>query len=78
MLRKGGESLPADEREEMTCIAEDWNGLTYGKCWKRASYCTRREDTIPAEGWENKNIELRPILKETGEDEWELVGYEEV
>ena len=35
-------------------------------------------DTFPAPGWENRPIALKPIYKEIGEDEFEIVGYVEV
>lgn len=54
-------------------IAMDWNGERYGKCYKRAEF----GGAFPAEGWENKDIALRPIYKEVAEDEFEVIGYEE-
>ena len=55
-------------------IAMDWNGERYGKCYKRAHF----GGTFPAEGWERRDIALRPIYKEVAEDEFEIIGYEEV
>lgn len=59
-------------------IAMDWNGERYGKCYKRAESCKHFGGAFPAEGWENKDIALRPIYKEAAEDEFEVIGYEEV
>ena len=59
-------------------IAMDWNGERYGKCYKRAESCQRFGGAFPAEGWENKDIALRPIYKEVAEDEFEVIGYQEV
>jgi hypothetical protein len=59
-------------------IAQNWNGEYYGKCYKRAEYCSQPHHTFPAEGWENKDIALKPIYKEIAEDEFELIGYEEI
>ena len=55
-------------------IAMDWNGERYIHCYKRAEF----GGTFPAEGWENKDIALRPIYKEVADDEFEVIGYEEV
>lgn len=55
-------------------IAMDWNGERYGKCYKRAYF----GGAFAAEDWENKDIALRPIYKEIGEDDFEVIGYEEV
>lgn len=58
-------------------VAMNWNGERYGKCYKRAKSCKHFEDTFPADGWENKDIALRPIYNQIGEDEFEIVDYEE-
>ena len=54
-------------------IAMDWNGERYARCYKRAEF----GGAFPADGWENKDIALRPIYKEVA-DEFEVIGYEEV
>lgn len=59
-------------------IAMDWNGERYGKCYKRAEACNHFGGVFPAEGWESKDIALRPIYKEVAEDDFEVIGYEEV
>ena len=59
-------------------IAQGWNGEYYGECYKRAGYCLGYSDTFSAPGWENKSIALKPIYKEIGKDEFEIVGYMEV
>ena len=59
-------------------IAMDWNGERYAKCYKRAESCKHLGGAFPAEGWENKDIALRPLYKEGAEDEFEVIGYEEV
>lgn len=58
-------------------VAMDWNGEYYGKCYKRDKSCKHFGGAFPADGWENKDIALRPVYKEIAEDEYELVGYEE-
>ena len=55
-------------------IAMDWNGERYGRCYKRAAF----GGAFPDEGWDDKNIALRPIYKEVAEDEFEVIGYKEV
>ena len=59
-------------------IAMDWNGERYCSCYKRAESCKHFGGAFPAEGWENKDIALRPIYKEVADDEFEIIGYEEV
>ena len=55
-------------------IAMDRNGEKYGECYKRADV----GGAFPAGGWENKDVALRPICKEIAEDEFEVIGYEEI
>ena len=59
-------------------IAMGWNGEWYKWCYKRAASCKRFGGAFPDEGWENKDIALRPIYKEVAEDEFEVIGYKEV
>lgn len=59
-------------------IATNWNGERYGKCYKRAESCKHFGGAFPAEGWENKDIALRPIYKAIAEDDFEVIGYKEV
>ena len=57
-------------------VAMGWNGEYYSNCYKHAPWCGLN-NASPADGWENKSIALKPIYKEVGEDEFEIVGYEE-
>ena len=53
-------------------------GLMMAGWYTRAESCKHFGGAFPAEGWENKDIALRPIYKEIADDEFEVIGYEEV
>lgn len=57
-----------------TCVIV--SARKYAMCIIRT--CRGYHDTFSAPGLENKSIALKPIYKEIGEDEFEIVGYVEV